>query len=388
MDKNGYVYADNAATTRVCDEAVAAMMPYFGELYGNPSSIYSFASAPREALANARATIAKIINAEPDEIIFTSGGTESDNHAILGAAYENAARGKHIITTQIEHHAVLHTAKRLEKEGFTVTYLPVDSEGRVDPAALEAAITPETTLVTVMAANNEVGTIEPIAEIGKICRERKILFHTAAVQAVGHIEIDVKAMNIDMLSASAHKFNGPRGVGFLYIRRGSKVRRLIEGGGQERNRRSGTENIAGIVGMATALSYAHEHMAEEAARLSALRDQLMGEILKIPATTATGSLTHRLPGIVSVTVEGIEGESMVLLLDLNKIAASTGSACSTGSLDPSHVLIALGMKHEVAHGSLRLSLGRYSTEEDVEKIASTLPGIVERLRMMSPVWNN
>ncbi|MBQ4048731.1 MAG: cysteine desulfurase NifS [Clostridia bacterium] len=388
MDKNGYVYADNAATTRVCDEAVAAMMPYFGELYGNPSSIYSFASAPREALANARATIAKIINAEPDEIIFTSGGTESDNHAILGAAYENAARGKHIITTQIEHHAVLHTAKRLEKEGFTVTYLPVDSEGRVDPAALEAAITPETTLVTVMAANNEVGTIEPIAEIGKICRERKILFHTDAVQAVGHIEIDVKAMNIDMLSASAHKFNGPRGVGFLYIRRGSKVRRLIEGGGQERNRRSGTENIAGIVGMATALSYAHEHMAEEAARLSALRDQLMGEILKIPATTATGSLTHRLPGIVSVTVEGIEGESMVLLLDLNKIAASTGSACSTGSLDPSHVLIALGMKHEVAHGSLRLSLGRYSTEEDVEKIASTLPGIVERLRMMSPVWNN
>ncbi len=388
MDKNGYVYADNAATTRVCDEAVAAMMPYFGELYGNPSSIYSFASAPREALANARATIAKIINAEPDEIIFTSGGTESDNHAILGAAYENAARGKHIITTQIEHHAVLHTAKRLEKEGFTVTYLPVDSEGRVDPAALEAAITPETTLVTVMAANNEVGTIEPIAEIGKICRERKILFHTDAVQAVGHIEIDVKAMNIDMLSASAHKFNGPRGVGFLYVRRGSKVRRLIEGGGQERNRRSGTENIAGIVGMATALSYAHEHMAEEAARLTALRDQLMGEILKIPATTATGSLTHRLPGIVSVTVEGIEGESMVLLLDLNKIAASTGSACSTGSLDPSHVLIALGMKHEVAHGSLRLSLGRYSTEEDVEKIASTLPGIVERLRMMSPVWNN
>lgn len=388
MDKNGYVYADNAATTRVCDEAVAAMMPYFGELYGNPSSIYSFASAPREALANARATIAKIINAEPDEIIFTSGGTESDNHAILGAAYENAARGKHIITTQIEHHAVLHTAKRLEKEGFTVTYLPVDSEGRVDPAALEAAITPETTLVTVMAANNEVGTIEPIAEIGKICRERKILFHTDAVQAVGHIEIDVKAMNIDMLSASAHKFNGPRGVGFLYVRRGSKVRRLIEGGGQERNRRSGTENIAGIVGMATALSYAHEHMAEESARLSALRDQLMGEILKIPATTATGSLTHRLPGIVSVTVEGIEGESMVLLLDLNKIAASTGSACSTGSLDPSHVLIALGMKHEVAHGSLRLSLGRYSTEEDVEKIASTLPGIVERLRMMSPVWNN
>ena len=364
------------------------MMPYFGELYGNPSSIYSFASAPREALANARATIAKIINAEPDEIIFTSGGTESDNHAILGAAYENAARGKHIITTQIEHHAVLHTAKRLEKEGFTVTYLPVDSEGRVDPAALEAAITPETTLVTVMAANNEVGTIEPIAEIGTICRERKILFHTDAVQAVGHIEIDVKAMNIDMLSASAHKFNGPRGVGFLYVRRGSKVRRLIEGGGQERNRRSGTENIAGIVGMATALSYAHEHMAEEAARLSALRDQLMGEILKIPATTATGSLTHRLPGIVSVTVEGIEGESMVLLLDLNKIAASTGSACSTGSLDPSHVLIALGMKHEVAHGSLRLSLGRYSTEEDVEKIASTLPGIVERLRMMSPVWNN
>lgn len=388
MDKNGYVYADNAATTRVCDEAVAAMMPYFGEFYGNPSSIYSFASAPREALANARATIAKIINAEPDEIIFTSGGTESDNHAILGAAYENAARGKHIITTQIEHHAVLHTAKRLEKEGFTVTYLPVDGEGRVDPAALEAAITPETTLVTVMAANNEVGTIEPIAEIGKICRERKILFHTDAVQAVGHIEIDVKAMNIDMLSASAHKFNGPRGVGFLYIRRGSKVRRLIEGGGQERNRRSGTENIAGIVGMATALSYAHEHMAEEAARLSALRDRLMGEILKIPATTATGSLTHRLPGIVSVTVEGIEGESMVLLLDLNKIAASTGSACSTGSLDPSHVLIALGMKHEVAHGSLRLSLGRYSTEEDVEKIASTLPGIVERLRMMSPVWNN
>ena len=388
MDKNGYVYADNAATTRVCDEAIAAMQPYFTEYFGNPSSIYSFAAAPREALKNARETVAKIINAQPDEIIFTSGGTEADNHAIFGAAYENAARGKHIITSQIEHHAVLHAAKRLEKEGFTVTYLPVDSEGRVNPADLKAAITPETTLVTIMAANNEVGTIQPIEEIGAICREHKILFHTDAVQAVGHIPLDVKAMQIDMLSASGHKFNGPRGVGFLYIRRGAKVRRLIEGGGQERNRRSGTENVAGIVGMAAALSTASEHMAEESVRLAALRDKLLTEILKMPKTNLTGSMTHRLPGIASVTVEGIEGESMVLLLDLNKIAASTGSACSTGSLDPSHVLIALGLKHEVAHGSLRLSLGRYSTEEDVEKICATLPGIVERLRMMSPVWND
>ncbi|PWL50913.1 MAG: cysteine desulfurase NifS [Clostridiales bacterium] len=387
MDQNGYVYADNAATTRVCEEALEAMKPYFSEFYGNPSSIYSFANKPREALAAARAAIAGIINAEPDEIVFTSGGTESDNFAILGAAYENAARGRHVITTQIEHHAVLHTAKRLEKEGFQVTYLPVDGEGFVAPAALEAALTDETTLVSVMAANNEIGTIEPLAALGEICRARKILFHTDAVQAVGHIPIDVRAMNVDLLSASAHKFNGPRGIGFLYLRRGSKVRRLVEGGGQERGRRSGTENVAGAVGMAAALSAAAARMDEEAARLTALRDRLLENILKIPKTALTGSRTNRLPGLASVTVEGIEGESMVLLLDLQGIAASTGSACSTGSLDPSHVLMALGLKHETAHGSLRLSLGRYSDEADVEKISAVLPDIVARLRAMSPVWN-
>lgn len=387
MDQNGYVYADNAATTRVCEEALEAMKPYFSEFYGNPSSIYSFANKPREALAAARATIAGIINAEPDEIVFTSGGTESDNFAILGAAYENAARGRHVITTQIEHHAVLHTAKRLEKEGFQVTYLPVDGEGLVAPAALEAALTDETTLVSVMAANNEIGTIEPLAALGEICRARKILFHTDAVQAVGHIPIDVRAMNVDLLSVSAHKFNGPRGIGFLYLRRGSKVRRLVEGGGQERGRRSGTENVAGAVGMAAALSAAAARMDEESARLTALRDRLLENILKIPKTAVTGSRTNRLPGLASVTVEGIEGESMVLLLDLQGIAASTGSACSTGSLDPSHVLMALGLKHETAHGSLRLSLGRYSDEADVEKISAVLPDIVARLRAMSPVWN-
>lgn len=387
MDQNGYVYADNAATTRVCEEALEAMKPYFSEFYGNPSSIYSFANKPREALAAARAAIAGIINAEPDEIVFTSGGTESDNFAILGAAYENAARGRHVITTQIEHHAVLHTAKRLEKEGFQVTYLPVDGEGFVAPAALEAALTGETTLVSVMAANNEIGTVEPLAALGEICRARKILFHTDAVQAVGHIPIDVRAMNVDLLSASAHKFNGPRGIGFLYLRRGSKVRRLVEGGGQERGRRSGTENVAGAVGMAAALSSAAARMDEESARLTALRDRLLENILKIPKTALTGSRTNRLPGLASVTVEGIEGESMVLLLDLQGIAASTGSACSTGSLDPSHVLMALGLKHETAHGSLRLSLGRYSDEADVEKISAVLPDIVARLRAMSPVWN-
>lgn len=387
MDQNGYVYADNSATTRVCDEALEAMQPYFREYYGNPSSIYSFSNKPREALNAARKTIAEIIHAEPDEIIFTSGGTESDNYVLLGAAYENEKRGRHIITSQIEHHAILYTAKRLEKEGFSVTYLPVDSEGYVSPAAMEAAITPETTLVSVMMANNEVGTIEPVAELGRICREKKVLFHTDAVQAIGHIPVDVKVMNIDLLSASAHKFNGPRGVGFLYMRRGSKVRHLIEGGGQERGRRSGTENIPGIVGMAAALKAAADRMEEETRRLTAMRDNLFDRLLQIPKTIPTGSRTDRLPGLVSLTVEGIEGESMVLLLDMNGVAASTGSACSTGSLDPSHVLMALGMKHETAHGSLRLSLGRYNTEEDVEKIAKVLPEVVARLREMSPVWN-
>lgn len=387
MDQNGYVYADNSATTRVCDEAIEAMQPYFRDFYGNPSSIYSFSNKPREALNQARKTIAEIIHAEPDEIIFTSGGTESDNYVLLGAAYENEKRGRHIITSQIEHHAILYTAKRLEKEGFSVTYLPVDHEGFVSPEALEAAITPETTLVSVMMANNEVGTIEPVAELGKICREKKILFHTDAVQAIGHIPVDVKAMNIDLLSASAHKFNGPRGAGFLYMRRGSKVRHLIEGGGQERGRRSGTENIPGIVGMAAALKAASDQMEAETKRLTAMRDKLFDRLLQIPKTIPTGSRTERLPGLVSLTVEGIEGESMILLLDMNGIAASTGSACSTGSLDPSHVLMALGMKHETAHGSLRLSLGRYNTEEDVDKIAKVLPEVVERLRVMSPVWH-
>lgn len=386
MSTDKYIYADNAATTRLCDEALNAMLPFFTEKYGNPSSVYSFSAAAKTAVEGAREVIAGTIGAAAGEIIFTSGGTESDNHAIVGAAYANASKGKHIISTAIEHHAVLHTLKRLEKEGFEVTYLPVDSRGTVELGALYAAARPDTVLISVMAANNEIGTIQPLEKIGEFARERKILFHTDAVQAAGHIPLDVSAMNIDLLSLSAHKFNGPKGAGALYIRRGARVSNLVEGGGQERGRRSGTENVPGIVGMAAALKIAAENMESEAKRLSALRDVLTAGILKIPYTRQTGHPENRLPGICSMVIEYIEGESIILSLDLEGIAASTGSACSTGSLDPSHVLTAIGLSHETAHGSLRLSLGRYSTRDDVDTILEKLPSIVERLRKMSPVW--
>ncbi len=385
MEKR-FVYADNSATTRVCDEAVSAMMPFFTEEYGNPSSIYPFASESKKALEGARKTVAEVLGAIPDEIIFTGGGTEADNHAICGVARANIKKGRHIVTSAIEHHAVLHTFERLKREGFEVTYVPVDENGVVTPEALSAAVKPGTTLVSIMAANNEIGTIQPIAELARIAHEAGAVFHTDAVQAAGHIAINVREMGIDMLSLSGHKFNGPKGVGLLYVKKGTLAQRFMEGGGQEKGRRSGTENVAGIVGMAKALEISVAHMEAEAVRLGALRKKLEAGILAIPHTRLTGHPENRLPGLCSCVIEYIEGESLVLMLGLNGICASTGSACSTGSLDPSHVLMAIGLPHEVAHGSLRLSLGRYSTEEDVDYILEKLPEIVKTLRAMSPVW--
>jgi cysteine desulfurase len=389
MDKkdfSAYVYADNAATTRLSDMALEAMLPYMTAYYGNPSSIYSFSHESRKALSAARSDVAAVLNADPSEIIFTSGGTESDNHAVVGAARANVAKGKHLITSTIEHHALLHTMKQLEKEGYSVTYVPVDGEGTIDVEALKAAVRPDTTVISIMMANNEVGTIQPIAEIGAFAKSKGILFHTDAVQAVGHIPVDVKELNVDMLSLSGHKFHGPKGVGALYLRKGVRILPLMQGGGQERGRRSGTENVAGAVGLAAALKEAASQMETEAARLKALVARLDEGILKIPYTKKTGHPTNRLPGLASYTVEFIEGESMILHLDIRGIAASTGSACSTGSLDPSHVLMAMGLTHEVAHGSLRLSLGKYSTDADVDKILAELPEVVALLRRMSPVW--
>ena len=385
MEKR-FVYADNSATTRVCDEAVSAMMPFFTEEYGNPSSIYPFASESKKALEGARKTVAQVLGAIPDEIIFTGGGTEADNHAICGVARANIKKGRHIVTSAIEHHAVLHTFERLKREGFEITYVPVDENGVVTPEALSAAVKPGTTLVSIMAANNEIGTIQPIAELARIAHEAGAVFHTDAVQAAGHIAINVREMGIDMLSLSGHKFNGPKGVGLLYVKKGTLAQRFMEGGGQEKGRRSGTENVAGIVGMAKALEISVAHMEAEAVRLGALRKKLEAGILAIPHTRLTGHPENRLPGLCSCVIEYIEGESLVLMLGLNGICASTGSACSTGSLDPSHVLMAIGLPHEVAHGSLRLSLGRYSTEEDVDYILEKLPEIVKTLRAMSPVW--
>ncbi len=385
-DFSAYVYADNAATTRLSETALEAMLPYLTTYYGNPSSLYSFSHESRKAISNARADVAAVLNADPAEIIFTSGGTESDNMAVVGAAKANAAKGKHLITTTIEHHALLHTMKQLEKEGYSVTYVPVDGEGTVDVEALKAAVRPDTTLISVMMANNEVGTIQPIAEIGEFARSKGILFHTDAVQAAGHIPIDVKAMNVDMLSISGHKFHGPKGVGVLYLRKGVRITPLLQGGGQERGRRSGTENVAGIVGLAAALKEASAEMEKETARLKSLVKRLDEGILQIPYARKTGHPTNRLPGLASYVIEYIEGESMVLHLDMRGIAASTGSACSTGSLDPSHVLMAMGIPHEVAHGSLRISLGKYNTDADIEKILTELPEVVALLRRMSPVW--
>ncbi|MBQ8606101.1 MAG: cysteine desulfurase NifS [Clostridia bacterium] len=384
MDKR-FVYADNAATTRVRPEVLAKMIPYFTEHYGNPSSLYSVGRQTAVAVNEARNTVAQLLGCQPREVFFTSGGSESDNMAIRGIA---AKRGKgHIITTKIEHHAVLHTVQDLEKQGFTATYLDVDKDGLISLSDLENAITEDTILITVMFANNEVGTIQPIKEIGEIARAHKIPFHTDAVQAAGHVKIDVAEMNIDMLSLSAHKFGGPKGTGVLYVKRGTAPKTFITGGGQEFGKRAGTENIAGIVGTAEALRLATAEIDSETERLTKLRDKLIAGILdNIPYTRLNGSRDKRLPSNVNVSVEYIEGESLILMLDLNGICASSGSACTTGSLDPSHVLLALGLTHEVAHGSLRLSLGHDTTDQDVDYILEVLPKVVDRLRAMSPVW--
>ena len=383
-----FVYADNAATTRIAPQVLDAMLPYLKEEYGNPSTLYKLGREAKIAIEKAREQVAQVIGAKAEEIFFTGSGTEADNTALKGVLYGPAGKGKkHLITTKIEHHAILHTAMALEKEGFQVTFLDVDKNGRVDLEELKQAITPDTALVSIMAANNEVGTIQPIEEIGKICREKGVLFHTDAVQAFGHMPLDVNKMNIDLLSLSAHKINGPKGSGALYIRRGLGLRPVIEGGGQERNRRSGTENVAGIVGLGQAAQLAMETMEEESARLKALAKKLTDGVLQIPETILTGDPENRLPGACSFAISAIEGESLVLYLDMEGICTSTGSACSTGSLDPSHVLMAIGLSHEVSHGSLRVTLGRFNTEEEVDYIIETLPKVVEKLRSMSPVWN-
>ena len=388
MKKARRVYADNAATTAMSKTAIAAMLPYLDGVYGNPSSLYSMGQEAKEALEEARADIAKCIGAEAGEIYFTSGGSESDNHAIRSAAHIGAAKGKkHIISTAFEHHAVLHTLQRLKKEeGFEIELLDVHSNGIVTAEQVRAAIRPDTALVTVMYANNEIGTVQPIREIGAVCRGAKVPFHTDAVQAAGHIPVDVGADSVDMLSLSAHKFHGPKGVGALYCRRGLRLLPFIDGGAQERGRRAGTENVAGIVSMAAALKEACANMAENGARLAAMRDRIIAQLSKIPHSRLNGDRDRRLPGTVNMCFEGIEGEGLLLLLDDMGVCASSGSACTSGSLDPSHVLLAIGLPHEVAHGSLRLSLSEYTAEEDVEQIIAAVPKVVEYLRGMSPVW--
>lgn len=381
------IYVDNAATTPISKEVLDAMMPWLTEGYGNASSIYSKGREAGWALKNAREKIAAAFGASPSEIYFTSCGSESDNWAIKGAAAAMAKRGKkHIITSAFEHHAVLHSCEALEKQGFEVTYVPVHENGVVRVEDIEAAIRPDTGLVTIMYANNEIGTIQPIKEIGALCRERKIWFHTDAVQAVGHVPINVEEQNIDMLSLSGHKIHAQKGVGMLYIRRGISLPNLIDGGGQERGKRAGTENVAAIVGLAKAVEIATANIEERAAKTRVLRDKLIDNILKIERTRLNGDREKRLPGNVNISIEGIEGESLLLSLDMYGICASSGSACTSGSLDPSHVLLAIGLKHEVAHGSLRISLSDENTEEDVDKILEVLPEIVSRLRSMSPLW--
>ncbi len=384
-----YVYADNAATTKMSQVALEAMLPYLTENYANPSSLHTPGQQAKEALEDARARIAKALGCEPREIYFTSGGSEADNQAIISAARMGAKKGKkHIISTAFEHHAVLHTLQRLEKEGFEVTYLDVKTNHNVSAQQVKDAIRPDTCLVTTMYANNEIGSILPIAEIGAICKEAGVPFHTDAVQAVGHIAIDVKAQNIDMLSLSAHKFHGPKGVGALYARRGMLLTNLIDGGAQERGKRAGTENIAGICGMVAALEDALAHLDENTAKVSAMRDKLIAGLSQIPHSSLNGDAVNRLPGNVSFCFEGIEGEALLLLLDMNGVFASSGSACTSGSLDPSHVLLAIGRVHDVAHGSLRLSLCEYNTEEEIDHILVAVPKVVEQLRNMSPVWRD
>ena len=381
------VYADHAATTALSDTALKAMLPYFNQSYGNPSSLYSFAQQAKSDLEAARAQVAACLNAQPEEIYFTSCGSESDNWALRGVAEQKKDKGRHIITSAIEHHAILHTARYLEKQGFEVTYLPVDGQGRVDPAAVKAALRPDTILISIMTANNEIGTIEPIAEIGAIAREAGVLFHTDAVQAVGHIPVDVQAWKVDLLSLSGHKFRGPRGMGALYVRTGVRLPPLMFGGGQEKGRRAGTENVAGAVGLAAALREATDGLAAESARLSALRDKLAAGLGRMPYSRLTGDPVNRLPGTASFVFEGVEGEALLLLLDARGICASSGSACSSASLDPSHVLLAIGLPHAIAHGSLRLTLGAENTEEDVAYLLQEVPRVVQYLREMSPVWD-
>ena len=382
-----FVYADNAATTAVSKTALDAMMPYLTDYYGNPSSLYAFAQKAKEALEEARATVASIIGAEPREIYFTSGGSEADNQAIVSMAKFGALKGKkHLISTKFEHHAVLHTLKALEKQGFEVTLLDVHEDGIVRLEDLEAAIREDTALVTIMFANNEIGTVQPIKEIGEFCRARKIPFHTDAVQAAGHMPINVQEMNIDLLSMSGHKFHAPKGVGVLYAKSGMPLFNIIEGGAQERGKRAGTENIPGIVALAAALKESVDNMEANTAKIIPMRDKLFAELSKIPHSKINGSLEHHVPGTVNMCFEGIEGESLLLLLDAKGVCASSGSACTSGSLDPSHVLLSLGLPHEVAHGSLRLSIGEYNTMEEIDHIIKVVPEVVSYLRDISPVW--
>ncbi|MCI6400225.1 MAG: cysteine desulfurase NifS [Oscillospiraceae bacterium] len=382
-----YVYADNAATTAVSPQVVEAMLPFLTEHYGNPSSLYSLGQTAHNAVEAARGQVAALLGAQPEEIFFTSGGSEADNWAIRGIAGMQARKGKrHIVTTKFEHHAVLHTVERLQKEGFEVTYLDVHENGIVRIEEVEAALRDDTALVTIMYANNEIGTIQPIAEIGALCRARGILFHTDAVQAVGHVPIDVQAQQIDLLSLSGHKLHAPKGVGALYCRKGLRFPNLIDGGAQERNRRAGTENVAGIVALGKAASLMQEGMEERMRYVASLRDRLIDGALTIKRSRLNGDRESRLPGNASFCFEGVEGESLLLLLDFQGISASSGSACTSGSLDPSHVLLAIGLPHEIAHGSLRLTLDENNTVEDVDYILEKLPPIIERLRDMSPLW--
>ena len=383
------VYLDYAATTYVKPEVLEEMLPYFTQKFGNPSSFYSISRENRMAIDKARAQVAKALNCDVNEVYFTGGGSEADNWAIKGIASAHKNKGNHIITTKIEHHAVLHTCQYLEKHGFEVTYLDVDDKGLVNLEELKNAITDKTILVSIMFANNEIGTIEPIKQIGEICRERKIFFHTDAVQAVGNVAIDVKDMNIDLLSLAGHKIYGPKGIGALYIRKGIKIDNLIHGGSQERNRRAGTENIPGVVGLGKAIELATDNLEEHRNKMIALRDRLIEGLLKVPYTRLNGAEgDKRLPGNVNVCFEFVEGESILLSLDFKGICASSGSACTSGSLDPSHVLLAIGLPHEIAHGSLRLTLGEGSKEEDVDYILEVIPPIIERLRNMSPLWED
>ena len=384
-----YVYADNAATTAMSQVAIDAMIPYMNKVYGNPSSLHSVGQEAKEALEKARETVAKCLGCEPREIYFTSGGSEADNQAIISAARLGARKGKkHIISTAFEHHAVLHTLNKLEKEGFEIQLLDVSNGHNITAQQVKDAIREDTCLVTTMYANNEIGSVLPIAEIGAVCKEAKVPFHTDAVQAVGHIHIDVKEQNIDMMSLSGHKFHGPKGVGALYCRRGIPLVNIIEGGAQERGKRGGTENIAGICAMAAAMVDACEHIDENMPRVAAMRDRLIDGLSKIPHSALNGDTVNRLPGNVNFCFEGIEGESLLLLLDMKGVCASSGSACTSGSLDPSHVLLAIGRVHDVAHGSLRLSLCEYNTEEEVNHILSVVPQVVTYLRNMSPVWQD